>query len=291
MNIYSVGSGFIASHLQYNVIHERVLPNEKQIKELLNWYKPDILINCLGRTGSPNIDWCESNKEETYTANVVIPTMLAHECEKLGIRFIHLGSGCINYGQSPNGRDEMHCLLWDDAIPYKVRIDTGWKETDITNPLSYYSQTKYECDNNIKDIKNTTILRLRMPISSKKHPRNLLNKLIKYKQVLDEPNSMTFVSDLINAIDFVINKELSGIYNVASPLPLKHSDLLEEYRKYVPNHWYQRISKETLSKMVIAPRSNCILDMSKIQNEGFKFGDTDTLVRECIKNYIKEIDD
>jgi UDP-glucose 4,6-dehydratase len=289
MKIYTLGNGFIASHLPYNPILDRVSPNEKQIKELLTWYKPDIIVNCIGRTGSPNIDFCETHKEETHTANVVIPTMFAHECEKLGIRFIHLGSGCVMYGQSPHGRDEMHCLLWDDAIPYKVRIDTGWKETDITSPKSYYSQTKYECDNNLKDMKNTTILRLRMPISSKKHPRNLLNKLIKYKQVLDEPNSMTFVSDLVNAIDFVINKELYGIYNVASPLPLKHSDLLEEYRKYVPNHTYQRINKETLDKMVIAPRSNCILDMNKIMNEGFKFGDTDTLVRECIKNYVKEI--
>jgi len=291
MKIYTLGNGFIASHLQYNIILERVSPNEKQIKELLNWYKPDILINCIGRTGSPNIDWCENNKEETFTTNVVIPTMIADECEKLNIRFIHLGSGCINYGASPNFREEMHHTNYNEIIPYKVRIDTGWKETDITNPLSYYSQTKYIADNNLKELPNTTILRLRMPISAKKHPRNLLNKLIKYKQVLDEPNSMTFVSDLVNAIDFVINKELLGIYNVASPKPLKHSDLLEEYRKYVSSHSYQRISKETLEKMVVAPRSNCILDMSKIQNEGFKFGDTDMLVRECINNYIKEIND
>ena len=173
-----------------------------------------------------------------------------------------------------------------DATGITKTIDTGWRETDVAKPLSYYSKSKWDADNLLKEMINTTILRIRMPISSKNSPRNLLSKLIKYNKVLDEPNSMTFVDDLIAAIDFVIDRDLRGIYHVASPTPLTHPMLLEEYRKHVPNHKYQRISKDELNKLVIAPRSNCILDVSKIMKAGFQFGDTDVRMRECIRNYV-----
>lgn len=286
MKICSIGNGFIASHLKYDPIFERVSPTEKDIKTLLDWYKPDVIVNCVGRTGTPNIDWCESHQDETYTANVLIPVLLAAECEKRSIRFIHLGSGCIFYGQSPHTHVETHFHYYDDIVPYTKTIDTGWRETDTASPLSYYSKSKWDADTILNEMNNTTILRLRMPISSKHSPRNLISKLIKYNKVLDEPNSMTFVDDLVNAINFSIEKNLYGIYHVASPQPITHPMLLEEYKKYVPNHKYTKINKDELNSLVIAPRSNCILNVDKIVNLGFQFGDVDMRVRECIKGYI-----
>ena len=280
-----IGNGFVAGHLPYEVVNYRFTPNEENINVFINQYKPNVIINCIGRCGTPSVDWCENNKFETYNTNVIIPAMLANECNNRNIHFIHLGSGCINYGHSPNIVRHYNS---SDTESFRT-VDLGWKEIDCSNPKSYYSKTKYSADLILGDLSNVCILRLRMPVSSKNHPRNLLNKLIKYQKVLEEPNSMTFVDDLVNAIHFVIKNKKTGIYNVASPKPILHSELLEEYKKYFPEHIYEKISVKELDGLVVAPRSNCILDVGKIISEGFSFADTQTRVRETIAKFAENI--
>jgi dTDP-4-dehydrorhamnose reductase len=276
-NILVLGNGFIASHLNYNKTNYRIEPDKKyNIENLLNIHKPDVIINTIGFCGSPNIDQCETEKEKTYTINTIIPVMLANECEKHSVRFIHIGSGCVSYGLSPNAR-------YNIASKNKI-FEPGWKENDFANPLSYYSKTKYSADLLMSDLKNVCILRIRMPVSSKNHPRNLLNKLLSYKQIIDVENSITFLDDFIAAVDFIIQNNKTGIYNIASPIPLKHSDLLDEYNKYIP-HIYEKIKPNELN--TVATRSNCILDINKIQNEGFVFTDTYERMRATIKDYVE----
>ena len=278
MQILTVGKGFIASHLYYKTIDERLQANSNQINSILSKYKPDIIINCIGYCGEYNgtIDACVEQKERTLLSNTIIPTILATECEKLDIRLISIGSGCIFYDQSPN-----------ISVSLSGPKDDGWKEENSTNPKSFYSKSKLACDLAIGSMKNTTTLRIRMPISGKDHPRNLLSKLIKYQRVVEEPNSMTFMEDLMNAIDFSIKNETNGIYHIASSIPLTHSVLLDEYCKYKPSHKYEKISVEELNKITKEPRSNCILSIDKAIKRGFGFFDTQDLVRSCVKKFAK----
>src|SRR5437867_1568962 len=126
-NVMVLGhKSFVSSHLSYPKIADRLEPDAKQIRRMLNMYKPDVLINCISYCGSPNIDACDLNKEKTITSNVVIPTILANECEKLGIRLIHLGSGCIFYRTSSNVKYEN-----------SIQMDAGWKENDFAAPESF----------------------------------------------------------------------------------------------------------------------------------------------------------
>jgi dTDP-4-dehydrorhamnose reductase len=291
-----LGNGFIASHLKYPKARLHLIESEYIINEALNQFGVDVVINATGFTGRPNVDECEIRKSDTYMGNVVFPCMLASECEKKSIQLIHLGSGCIYYGPSPSAinRYQMNCFFGPGPRPAERPDghqswveDTGWKETDIANPISHYSKTKYACDLAIGSMKNVTTLRLRMPISTKNTSRNLLNKLLGYSKVLEEPNSVMFMEDLVSAIDWAIENEKTGIYHITSPKPLTHSMLLEEYKKYVPTHTYTSISKEELSTMTTAARSNCILDCRKATSEGFKFGDTDTLMRDTIKAFAE----
>lgn len=283
MKIITIGNGFIASHLPYEIAKYRFTPNLESVFDLLGIYKPDVIINAVGFCGTPNVDQCEIEQEKSNTSNTVIPIMLANECKQRNIHMIHMGSGCINYGPSP------HSIPYEFTGDNRVRVDTGWKETDFSSPLSYYSKSKYATDLTIGSMSNVCVLRLRMPISSTNSPRNLLNKLIKYDRVLEEPNSMTFVSDLVRAIDWAVENRKTGIYNIASPKPLTHSVLLEEFKKHFPGHKYERITKEQLEGLVAAPRSNCILDVSKSISEGFVYGDVDTLVRDTVKEFASNI--
>lgn len=278
MKILVVGNGFIASHLKYSQITERLFPDYNQLKSILIKNSPDVIINCIGYCGQFNIDDCQNNKEKTITSNITIPTILATECYNLGIHFIHLGSGCINYGPSPN------IVNWNEEDP-------GWKETNTPklDKASLYSKTKYAADLAIGDLPNVAILRIRMPISQKNHPRNLINKLIKYENVLDHPNSVTFVDDLVKVIDWVVLNNKTGIYHVTNPQSLRHSQILSEYIKYRPDHKYKLINEKELEIFIKSPRSNCILNTDKLKNEGFQMSPTLPMLEETMNKYIRDL--
>src|SRR3954468_14776067 len=47
--------------------------------------RPDVVINCAGKTGRPNVDWCEEHKAETLRANVTGALVVLEECLARGI--------------------------------------------------------------------------------------------------------------------------------------------------------------------------------------------------------------
>jgi 3,5-epimerase/4-reductase len=276
-------SSFVASHLPYEKVADYLIPDRRVIYHFLDRHQPEVIVNCAGCTGRPNIDFCEAHKLETYTANVVIPLMLAGICEERKVKFIHIGSGCIFMGQSPN------TILVGPAlndIP-EVMADLGWNEKDHANPQSFYSKTKAAADLVLGDMPNVCALRIRMPVSGADNPRNLLSKITSYKQVVETPNSITFMSDLKRAIDWVIEKDLHGIYNVCHTKSFTHSDFLNEYKKYFPSHTWESITPEQLNNIVSSPRSNCIIDSSKLTTTGFQFEDAQKQMENCVREFAK----
>ena len=121
--------------------------------------KPEYVINCAGKTGKPNIDWCEDHKEETMMSNVQGAITLATACSKRGIHFTQVGSGCIYEG-------------------------VGFKEEDEPNFYgSFYSRTKILCEKALKEFP-ALIVRLRMPLDGTTNPKNFISKITKYKKVI-----------------------------------------------------------------------------------------------------------
>jgi dTDP-4-dehydrorhamnose reductase len=231
------------------------------------------------------VDQCELIKHEVYTANTIIPAIVAEACEKKNIHFIHIGSGCIFYHNSPN-------MLYGtrQTNPFdNFEVDTGWKENDFANPESYYSKTKYAADLLLGSLPNVSILRVRMPISDKDNPRNLLNKLRKYNKVIDIPNSMTFMSDFVKCIDWCAVNHRTGMYHVTNPGTLTAAQIMNEYKKYVPNHTFDIINESQLSSLTVAKRSNCILNSDKLRNDGFNMTSVKDALADCMHSYIKNI--
>lgn len=299
MRVFSIGNGFVSDHLKYQKLDARLDFSAKQIDNLLDVHKPDVLINCIGKTGRPNVDWCEVNKEETAMANVTLPIMLADACAKKSIHMIQMGSGCIYFGDSPNFHHiqgdgspmpdiSPNASSWTLTLPCP-KIDDGWKETDFANPQSFYSKTKYACDLILGSMKNVTTLRIRMPISYKNNQRNLINKLRGYKQIIDIPNSMTFMEDLSNCIDWVIDNGQVGIFHVVNPEPITAAQIMHEYKKYVPDHTFEIIYEKQLDNLTIAKRSNCILNGDKLRDAGFKMTSSKEALAKCMEKYVKSI--
>jgi len=277
MKVLTLGSGFVADHLPYDKITERLSLSYGHIISVIESYKPDVVVNCLGKTGRPNVDWCEANKEETASGNVTLPLLISEACHDLGIHMIQIGSGCIYFGPSP----------YKGHTSYAV--DPGWKETDFANPASFYSKTKYACDLMLAPMPHVTTLRIRMPVSDKDVPRNLINKLRGYKQVIDIPNSMTLMSDLTRCIDWAATNRPGGIYHVANPQPLTAARIMQEYQKYVPEHQFEIITESQLDQMTVAKRSNCILNTDKLRSAGFKMSDTEEALERTMAEYVKDM--
>ena len=277
---------FLASHLPY----ERIASPNKYIydcqalRDLVDGCS--VLINCAGITSGPtknglnNVDFCEETPENmllTAKTNTILPIELASACHSLGVKLIHISSGCIFRGPSPNG-------YWNESA-YKP-IDTGWRETDFPNAGSYYAKAKMAADAVLADLPNVAIVRLRMPISTIPSPRNLLTKITKFRRVVHSLNSISPLSEVARSIEWIIENSKTGIYNVAAPLPVFHSQLLDEYAKHNKDYpGYENIDEEELQTLVSAPRSNCILDVSKIQQEGFRFRETNTLIEQTVAEF------
>ena len=78
------------------------ITNKQGVAEELDRARPDVVINTAGKTGRPNVDWCEEHKEETVASNITGPLVLMGECLKRNIRMVHLSSGCIFNGEAPH---------------------------------------------------------------------------------------------------------------------------------------------------------------------------------------------
>ena len=221
-----------------------------QIGFELDLIKPTHVLLTAGKTGVPNVDWCETHKHETLETNTIGTAVVFSECERRKIHCTYLGTGCIY-----------------EYTKEQTPTDKGFSELDEPNFTgSYYSKTRKITDLIAEQYPNTVLcLRMRMPISSDLNPKSFVTKITKYEKVVNVQNSMSILDDLLPCIPQMMIKFVTGIYNFCNPDTLSHNDILDLYIKYVdPNFKYTNFTIEEQSLILKAPRSNCKLDCSKL---------------------------
>lgn len=251
------------------------IADTKELARILDTEKPDVVINTAGKTGRPNIDWCEEHKIETLRSNVTGPLVLLEECSKRGIYWVHLSSGCIYEG----GGHPPH-----RGGRKGGGSDCGFTEEDPPNFFgSFYSKTKLWSEQILKDFPNILILRLRMPFDSMPSDRNLIIKLCKYKRVLDVQNSLTYIPDLLDTAKTLIEKRAIGIYNMVNPGTMSPFDIMNLYKKIVqPEHEFERLTLADLPEVARTGRSNCVLSNGKLEQEGIALPDVHQRMEEAM---------
>jgi 3,5-epimerase/4-reductase len=239
------------------------IADQSAVRAALQEVKPDVVVNAAGKTGKPNVDWCEDHKEETVRANVTGPLILLEECTKIGARLVHLSSGCIYAGDN-GGR--------------------GFSEEDAPNfDGSFYARTKAWSDQILKEFP-VLLLRIRMPFDGSLHPRTLVGKLAKYSRVLDERNSITYVPDFIDAAKQLIEKGKTGIYNVTNPGTISPYEIMSLYKEVVdPSHSFERLTVVNLGEVVKAGRSNCTLSTARLEGEGIVLRPVEEAVKDAMR--------
>jgi len=244
------------------------IANHERVEETIRAERPDAVINCAGKTGRPNVDWCETHQLETVRSNVTGPLVLAEACAAAKVYMLHMGSGCVFYGPGP------------------------WHEYDHANPTSVYSRTKYAADLALSELPDVGIVRLRMPIDDQPGLRNLITKLAGYKHVIDVENSVTVVEDLIHVVRELIERRAEGIFHATNPGTVRHRDLLRLYREIVdPTHDCEFIAEDELVRrgLVASVRSNAILASSRLESLGIEMRPVAAALRDVMTQYARHI--
>ncbi len=190
---------------------------------------------------------------ETIRANVIGCLNLADVCHQNNIHMTYYGTGCI--------------FTYDEAHPIGGK---GFTEDDAANFRgSYYSHTKATVEDLLRQYTNVLTLRVRMPIvPDLLYPRNFITKIIKYEKVIDIPNSMTVLPELLPLSLEMAKRGLTGILNFTNPGAISHNEILQLYKEYVDEEFtWKNFSVEEQAAVIVAPRSNNMLETTRIKGE------------------------
>jgi dTDP-4-dehydrorhamnose reductase len=235
--------------------------------------KPEFLVNAAGYTGKPNVDACELHKAECLLGNAVLPGIVAQACEDAGIPWGHVSSGCIYSGDGPGGK--------------------GFTEVDVpnftfrSNHCSFYSGTKGLGEEVLAGRPNHFVWRLRIPFDGVDNPRNYLSKLMRYQRLLEATNSISQLDEFVaSTFDCWTKRVPFGTYNVTNPGRVTTHEVVDLIRRSgvcTKTFDFFKSEDEFMSVAAKTPRSNCVMDSSKLERAGIRL----TPVREAIERDLR----
>ncbi|MDO8426651.1 MAG: dTDP-4-dehydrorhamnose reductase [Deltaproteobacteria bacterium] len=164
--------------------------------------KPEVIINCAAYT---KVDLAEKERERAFAVNRDGAKNLAEAAQKTGSALIHISTDFVFDGKK----------------------STPYMETDKTNPLSVYGESKLEGENEIvKILKRRIIIRASWLYGVEGN--NFVKTILKLagereslKIVFDQAGTPTWTYDLAGAVVKIVNdlkagKKEYGIYNYSN---------------------------------------------------------------------------
>ena len=274
--VYGAG-GWIGSMLCAEI--ERQLPDDvvvrgearvddtRAVSAELDRVQPDRVVCAVGRTHGPGcgtIDYLEGGGADRTRVNVrdnlFAPVSLGLECARRRTHMTYVGTGCIfNYddGQPqcvPDGVDETQC---------------GFREDDEPNFFgSCYSVVKGYTDRLLHAEPLASFVlnaRIRMPLIGADHPRNFVTKIASYQRVIDVPNSVTVLDELVPTLIDMAQLGLVGTYNLTNPGTVSHNEVLSAYKRHLaPSFEWTNFTLDEQRSILKADRSNNRLNASLV---------------------------
>lgn len=267
------------------------------LTDLLRRFKPEFLINAAGYTGKPNVDACEEHRADTLKGNTLFPAMIAHACASEGVPFGHVSSGCIYAGAKINGRVEKdlttpECQAVFERNPGKI---AGFTEKDEPNftfrrpPCSFYSGTKALAEEALGANDRHYLWRLRIPFDQFDNPRNYLSKVQNYAKVYDNINSLSHRGDFAAAcLDLWQRHAPFGTYNLTNPGCVSTRQvvaMIQQILKPARAFQFWAGDSEFYKLAAKTPRSNCVLDVSKLLAAGVKLRPVEEALEDALQHW------
>jgi len=197
-DIIVLGGGWIGRKIAEGLdcrLYDNWLLSREEIEEALDDSEIKVVVNAIGRCGETNISWCDNNKSESYFSNVHIPYLLKQVCKSKNIKLVHLSTCYVEYDNS------------------------------------FYSQTKKMAEDILLDYDNVLIARINLPIDSKPHPRNLIDKLLGYEKITGLKSSVTVLDDFVFSLKQEIENDSVGILNFVNEGTISPWEIVDMYEQ------------------------------------------------------------
>lgn len=171
----------------------------KAIQTLFREVQPDVIVNTAALSVP---DYCETHREEADAVNITAVAALAEQCSESGCRFIHLSTDFVFSGDT----------------------DRLYTEEDTPAPVNYYGYTKWEGEKKVAALcDDYAIVRVVVVYGAAlpgQHGNilqlvaNRLRSNTEIHVVSDQWRTPTFVGDISQGVEKLINHPRSGIYHL-----------------------------------------------------------------------------
>ena len=136
------------------------------------------------------------------------------------------------------------------------------------------------------------VWRLRIPFDEFDGQRNYLSKVQRYAKVYQNWNSVSHRRDFVAAcLDTWLQKAPGGVYNVVNPGYVSTQEVVEKIREKLKSGWspdFWGSDDEFYRFGAVTPRSNCILDTTKILKAGIKIRPVAEALAEALDCWVPE---
>lgn len=231
------------------------IKNRDEIKRIVHDYYPDFIVHTAAFT---NVDMSEKLREEAWKINVKGVEYIAEASRAIDAHIIQISTDYIFDGKEG---------------PYN--------ENAIPNPVGYYGRTKLASENALR-ISGTffTILRTNVlygiaPNSRPDFVRWVINSLDKKEHiriVKDQINNPTFIDDLVQGINKIIEFRKTGIYNIGGKEFLSRLDFTSQIADYfsLDKNLITPIITEELKQLARRPLKSGLIILKAETELGYK---------------------
>ena len=231
------------------------IKSRDEMKKVVYDYCPDFIVHTAAFT---NVDLSEKLREDAWKINVKGVEYIADAARAIDAHIIHISTDYIFDGKEG---------------PYS--------ENDTPNPIGYYGRTKLASENALR-ISGTlfTILRTNVLYGIARNSRpdfvrwvvNSLNKNQNIKIVNDQINNPTFIDDLVQGINKIIEFRKTGIYNIGGKEFLSRYDFTLRIADYfnLNKKLISSITTEELKQPAKRPLKSGLLILKAETELGYK---------------------
>jgi len=230
-------------------IQKADIQSKNALQDILNEFKPDILIHCASLT---NVDFCELNHAATDSVNV---------------------TGTRNIVESLYGKDTKLIYISTDSVYDGIK--GNFIETDAVRPQNYYGVSKYKGELEVLKRNGSLIIRTNIfgwniqdKFSIAEWIMNELSNDRPIRGFKDALFSSIYTFDLAKILLAAMERDLSGVFNCGS----RTSTSKYEFALQIAGHF--KLNKDLIQPISIADfdfkakrGKNLSLDVNQMRRE------------------------
>ena len=249
------------------------LTDRDQMHEFISSYKPDIVINAAAFT---DVDRSEEERERCWSVNVRSVELMLEFLSNYNPLFVQISTDYVFDGKRGN-----------------------YKETDQTNPVSYYGETKIAAENFVRSSGiNYIIGRSQVLYGTGTKIRNnfvlwvigQLQKKNKIFVVNDQNGNPTLADDLSEAVFRLLEKREYGLFHIAGNQPCTRLEFARKIAEVfdLDQQLIQETNSRALKQKATRPM-NSTFNLDKLYNVlDWLPGDLDTSLQKLKLNQVAE---